>query len=259
MIIDQHVDGHIHTARCHHAVGTMEEYVLAAIDADLRKICFLEHMEEGIIADRITWLSESDFDAYLEEGNTLKKRYEQKIIVELGVEVGYNPEHANVLQKRVLSRNWDRIGLSYHFHKPAGYDRHLNLVSKRDYRLLQLNVKDAGKIEEEYYLTLAEAIDVIPADVICHLDGVLRYHPLRQEMEQPWPLIRSLLDKMKDKGIALEVNTSGLAIRGEIFPERKILAMAAELGIPLVAGSDAHKPEQVGYGFDSLSKHIAVD
>lgn len=258
MIIDQFVDGHIHTARCHHAMGTMEEYVIAAIGAHLRKICFLEHMEEAIIADRITWLNESDFDDYLEEGNSLKKRYEQEITIELGVEVGYNPEHADILQKRVLARNWDRVGLSYHFHKPAGYDRHLNLVSKRDSRLLQLDAKEAGKIEQEYYLILAEALDVIPADMICHLDGVLRYHPLRREMEPPWPVINSLLGKMKEKGIALEVNTSGLAIRGEVFPEKKILGMAKELDIGLVAGSDAHKPDQVGYGFDTLNKLIAI-
>lgn len=252
MIIDQFADGHIHTALCHHATGSMEDFVVAAIKAKLKKICFLEHMEEGIKADRITWLTESDFDTYFKEGKRLQKLYKNEIDIELGVEVGFNPDHDKALLKRLSARNWDRVGLSYHFHKPATYQEHLNLVSKRDSRLLNLNKEEAQRIEEEYYLNLIKAVRIIPATVLCHLDAVLRYHPLRQDLEPPWHLIGALLDSMKEYKIALEINTSGIAVRGEIFPEKKIVAMAIEKKIPLVAGSDAHKPEGVGYLFEKL-------
>lgn len=252
MIIDQNADGHIHTALCHHATGTMENFVVAAIKKNLRTISFLEHMEEGIETDRVTWLTESDFDAYFKEGKRLQKSYKEEIRIELGVEVGYNPEHVDTILRRLSGRNWDRIGLSYHFHKPANSKHHLNLVSKRDSRLLQLSREEAQTIEEDYYRTLIEAIKTIPATVLCHLDGVLRYHPHRQELEPPWHVIEVLLSAMEKSKIALEINTSGIAIRGEVFPQRKILKMAVEKKIPLVAGSDAHKPEDVGYCFEKL-------
>jgi histidinol-phosphatase (PHP family) len=252
MIIDKKADGHIHTALCHHATGAMEDFVVAAIKANLQTICFLEHMEEGIVTSRVTWLTESDFDTYFKEGKRLQERYKNEIRIELGVEVGYNPDRLDIICKRLSARNWDRIGLSYHFHKTAHYSQHLNLVSKRDSILLQLNKEEARQIEEEYYLTLLEAIKNIPATVLCHLDGVLRYHPLRQEFDPPWHIIEALLDAMKKFKMALEVNTSGIAIRGEVFPQKRILAMAIGKDIPLLAGSDAHKPEDVGYSFEDL-------
>ena len=259
MFIDRYVDGHVHTALCHHATGTMEQYVVAAIEANLRRICFLEHMEEGIDTSRITWLTESDFDTYFNEGKRLQKLYKDDIDIELGVEVGYSPEHADTLLLRLSAREWDRIGLSYHFHRPADCRYHLNLVSKRDPRLLQLNIEEARKIEEAYYRNLTQAIEIIPANILCHIDGVLRYHPLRQDIDPPWPIIEALLDGMKKRGLALEINTSGIVIRGEVFPGKKILTMAVEREIPLVAGSDTHRPEDVGYGFTQLDKLLTLN
>jgi histidinol-phosphatase (PHP family) len=253
MIIDPQADGHIHTALCHHATGAMEDFVNAAINANLQTICFLEHMEEGIETSRITWLTESDFDTYFQEGKRLQKHYANKIRIELGVEVGYNPECIDIILKRLSARSWDRVGLSYHFHRSAQSSPHLNLVSKSDSILLGLNKEDARELEKTYYLNLIEATKRIPATVLCHIDGVLRYHPLRRELEPPWPIIESLLDTMKEFNIALEINTSGIAIRGEVFPQKKILEMAKGKHIPLAAGSDAHKPEDVGYCFAELN------
>ena len=259
MIVDQTADGHIHTAFCHHATGSMEDFVVSAIKAKLKKITFLEHMEEGIETSRVTWLTESDFDAYFKEGKELQKRYQDEICIELGVEVGYNPECIDTIRQRLSMRNWDRIGLSYHFHKPANSRHHLNLVSKRDSRLLRLSKEEARGIEEAYYHTLIDAVANIPATVLCHLDGVLRYHPLRHELEPPWHIIEVLLSAMKKYKIALEINTSGLAIRGEVFPQRKILKMAMNKALSLIAGSDAHKPEDVGYGFDKLERLLTLE
>ncbi len=256
MSIDPLSDGHIHTSLCHHATGSMEDYVLAAIKAGMKEICFLEHMEEGIDSHRTTWLTEDDFAVYFIEGERLKEKYGKKIKIEIGVEVGYNPDHVDLLQKRLSQRSWDRIGLSYHFHRPVGEDYHLNLVSKSDIRLQQLPLEQAKRIEEAYYANLTDAVEKIPAAVICHLDGVLRYYPGRDQVEPPWHLIEALLDTMQNNNVGLEVNTSGLAIRGEVFPCRKILTMAIQRKLTLVAGSDSHRPEDIGHGFEKLAEIV---
>ncbi len=86
-------DIHIHTRFCGHATGEMEEYVQAAIQKKLKKIIFLEHMEEGIrYFQGKTWLSEDDFDAYFAEGQRLRSTYAAEIEIGLGVECGYNPD-----------------------------------------------------------------------------------------------------------------------------------------------------------------------
>lgn len=254
MLPDHLSDGHIHTTLCNHATGTMEEYVSAALDAKLHHICFLEHMEEGIDSPRITWLSEADFDTYFTEGKRLQEKYKGRISIGLGVEVGYNPECSEQLVKRLSRRRWDRIGVSCHFHRLVPGSPHLNLVSKKAPQLFQLSREEARQVEAWYYRSLLEAVTQLPGTVLCHIDAALRYHPDRGAIEPPYHLIDALLDAVKKKNMALEVNTSGMAVRGEVFPGRKIAAMALKKNIPLVAGSDAHSPEHVGNHFDKLAE-----
>lgn len=256
MLINPLSDGHIHTAFCHHAIGEMKDYVLAAIAKGLQEIFFLEHMEEGVQTNRITWLTEEDFDSYFEEGMRLKRIYSDKISIGLGVEVGFNPSQVDPLLKRIAKRNWDRIGISLHFLHDKKSASYLNLVSRREPQLTQLSLAEASSIEKEYYSYLTRAVELLPGTVACHVDGVLRYYPRRRELEPPWDLIENLLDKIAEREIALEVNTSGLAIRNEVFPCKKILQKAFARKIPLVAGSDAHKPEDIGYGFTTLNSYL---
>jgi histidinol-phosphatase (PHP family) len=257
MLINTRRDGHIHTALCHHAVGKMEEYVQAAILKNLTHICFLEHMEEGIHSLKISWLTEKDFDLYFAEGQRLRDKYSGTIFINIGVEVGFNPAHVSALQNRLAARNWDSVGISCHFHHLGTGQNHLNLVSRNETRIDTLSLQQAAAIEEEYYINLSKAVELLPGTVLCHLDAVLRHYPARDLLEPPWHLIDQLLDKVKEQDMAIEVNTSGITIRGEVFPCRKILTKAIQKGIPLTASSDAHRPESVGYCFEKLESICA--
>ncbi len=250
--IDIFSDHHIHTPLCHHSTGSMEEYVQTAIKRGLRKICFLEHMEEGIDAPRITWLTEKDFDFYFAQGQLLQEKYDSQIEILLGVEVGYNPEQVTILQDRLAARKWDWIGLSYHFHRYQRDSYHYNLVSKRDHRVLALTAAEAEAILAAYYTHLCDAVDLLPCNMVCHLDAPLRYHSGQPFFSQPWKEIQLLLKKLQNKNIALELNTSGIAIRDDVFPGKEILHQAILHSIPLVASSDSHSPESVGAYFSRL-------
>jgi histidinol-phosphatase (PHP family) len=51
--------------------------------------------------------------------------------------------------------------------------------------------------------------------------------------------------------MGIEINTSGLNKPvGEIYPSSLIVSMACEREIPICFGSDSHRPEDVGFGFD---------
>ncbi len=254
--VDILVDGHVHTRFCRHAVGEMEDYVRAAIGKGLREICFLEHMESGISYPERTWLTEADFDAYFAEGRRLQQTYREKIAIGLGVEVGYNPEYCDELRERLAGRQWSRIGLSFHYARIPGDQDHLNLVSRKAENIRRAGEFGAERLLKDYIEVLMKAVQDLPATVLCHLDAALRYLPGLTWSESHLEQVDRLLAAVKSRGMAVEINTSGLPVRGEPFPSRLILRMVIGHGIPLVAGSDAHRPEDVGRHFELIEDHI---
>lgn len=245
-------DGHVHTHMCRHATGTMEDYVKSAINMGLQEIIFLEHMEEGVSYFERTWLTEEDFDYYFTEGARLREIYGKRITIGLGVEAGYNPDSNKTLLKRLARRKWDRIGLSYHYCRFPGLSQHLNLLSRKKENIELIARHDPDTLLCQYFDTLIEAVRTIPAQVLCHLDAGLRHQPGLELKSHHRERIRQLLEEVKQAGMALEINTSGYAIRNKPFPQPEIILQAKDMGIALVAGSDAHKPDEVGRYFDKL-------
>ena len=252
-LIDLTFDGHMHTRWCHHATGAMEEYVLSAIDKGLSHIVFLEHMEATCVNYfETTWLTDQDFDDYFAEGQKLQKKYGDKLSIGLGVEVGYSVSQHQELQDRLNRRSWDQVGVSYHFMPVQGQAFDLNLVSRQKRNVQAIAETGCEEVLDNYFTTLIEAVGVLPGTVLCHLDAALRFQPGLQLTQVHWQQIEVLLDTVKAKNMALEINTSGFAVRGTPFPAPAIIQMAITRGIPLVAGSDAHKPEDVGRYFQQL-------
>jgi len=252
------VDTHVHTKLCHHASGEMEDYVLAAIKRGLAGIVFLEHMEEGIDATERTWLTEEDFDYYFTEGKRLQKKYRDKLTIGLGVECGYNPECPQTLISRLASREWDEIGISCHFIKPPGSDTHINLFSRKSASLEMAKKNNPEHLLNIYFDTLLEAVNTMPGTILCHLDGALRFLPGTYLTNKHLQKIRQLLIAVQNNKMSVEVNCSGIVIRGEQFPADSILKMVISHKIPLVLGSDAHKPEDVGQHFSQVEKLISA-
>ena len=256
MSIDILSDSHVHTAMCRHAAGTMEEYVLAALDKGLRRITFLEHLEEGIGYFERTWLTEEDFDFYFAEGHRLQEHYTGRIEIGLGVEIGYNPECIDRILERLGHRKWDLVGLSYHYCRLPGREQHLNLLSKKQKNIDIVHRYGPEKLLYQYLEGLIQAVRTIPAQMLCHLDAGLRYQPGLVFAKVHLELIQELLESVRQASMALEVNTSGFPVRGEPFPGRGIIRQALGLGIPLRASSDAHTPAQVGRHFEQLPEII---
>jgi len=249
-MIDITVDGHVHTRLCHHARGEMEEYVQSAIDRGLRKLIFLEHLEVGINYFEATWLTENDFDYYQAEGARLREKYKGKVEIGLGVEIGYNPRCIEEIKRRLSLHSWDRIGISYHFLETDS--GHLNMVSRKQVNIDALDRFGVDDVINNYYKVLLEAVEKMPGQVLCHIDAVLRHHPQISFTPNHYERIDELLDAVACRNMAIEVNTSGYRTRDEPYPSLSILKKAVKRDIALVAGSDAHRPEDVGIYFDRL-------
>ena len=235
----------------------MEEYVVAAINQGLHTLCFLEHLETGIIYHQRSWLSEEDFAVYFKEGRRLKKAYKGQLTILLGVEAGYNPEQQTPFINLLNAYPWDRIGISRHFYRIG--NKHFNLLSRQPDSLAVLIEHGPERIMEAYFDSLLEALQIMErCDVVCHLDACLRHAPEGRLTEKNHIQINSILDTMQQKKIALEVNTSGYPLRKSPFPEATILNRAMKRDILLTPGSDAHDPQQVGRYFDQLKDYLQI-
>jgi len=235
----------------------MEEYVCAAIDRGLTEMFFLEHLEAGVNYAPRTWLTEDDFAYYCAEGERLRHKYADRIRVNIGIELGYNPSHTAELLAGATAKPWDRIGLSCHFLQLPGTDDHINLLSRKQKNIDRARKFGIDTLLSLYYDTLLEAVEQIPADVLCHMDAPLRYAGPLRLTDSHLQQVKRLLAAMKNKGMAMEINTSGIPIRNEPFPTKALVKMALDHGIPLVAGSDSHKPEDIGRHFEQLENYIA--
>lgn len=254
-LVDTGFDGHVHTALCNHATGTMEQYVEAALANGLHTLCFLEHFETGIHFDQRSWLLHEDFETYFCEGKRLQEKYKGQISIKLGVEAGYNPEEKEAFQAGLQEFPWDRVGLSRHFFRIR--DRHYNLLSRKKESLKVLVEHGVEAVLDDYFASLHEALTIMRrCDVVCHLDAVLRHLPDITFSEHNEAQINTILDCMKQHSVALELNTSGFALRGYPFPKPSIIRTAIEKGIPLSPGSDAHAPDQVARFFGQLPGHL---
>ncbi len=256
MQIDTSIDHHVHTRLCHHGIGEMEEYVLAAIDCGLSTLQFLEHMEAQVSYFESTWLTDDDFSYYFKESCRLKEKYGHKISIKLGAEVGFNPAAEHILLSRIATFPFDAIGISCHFikHRTSQYD--LNLFSRKEQNKAAIETAGRNEILTAYFSRLIKAVDTLPGTMVCHLDAALRHLPELTLNGCHRQLIDTLLKKIAEKEMMLEVNTSGLAIRSEPFPAPWIIKKALQYGIKLAASSDAHKPSDVGRYFDQLPSYI---
>lgn len=253
--IDLKSDGHVHTRFCNHASGEMEDYVRAALTKGLESITFLEHLEAEIRYPERTWLTDTDFDSFFQEGNRLREKYQGALTINLGVETGFNPSAVARLREMLARYPWDRVGLSYHFFSNG--NQHFNMVSRRPENMTGLAALGLDRVLSGYFAGLIQAVRDIDGQVLCHVDAVMRHYPHLSFNRSHWQQVEQLLDLVAQKNMGLELNTSGFAIRGEPYPCQRIVAMAIRRNIPLIPGSDAHRPDQVGRYFDRLPEFLA--
>jgi len=254
-MLDLSGDHHVHTKLCNHASGEMEDYVQAALNNGLRALTFLEHLECGLHYEQQIWLTPELFTVYFQEGERLRAQYADQITIRLGVEIGWNAAAVDELRAALDRFPFEHRGLSCHFYFDGS--RHLNLLSSKQKHIDALLALDPDKVLEEYFRSLIQACDEIPCDKLCHLDAALRHLPDIRLTSRHQEQISALLQLMRDKGIALEVNTSGYEIRSQPYPSVDIIRQAAAMGISLIVGSDAHHPRQVSRFFDRLRHDLA--
>ncbi len=238
------VDYHIHTSRCGHAVGTMEEYVEQALAGGLSEIGFSDHLHLYFLPpdrrDPSLAMPEQELPRYVESVLRLRDRFPQ-IPIRLGVEADYYPGYAETLQRILEPHPWDYVYGSVHFIGDWGFD---------DPQYVDRYTRwDVDELYGRYFDLVKEATATGLFDVVGHLDVIKKFgHRPKGDVG---PLYSQVAAALKDADVAIEVSTAGLRKPvGEIYPGPTLLADCGRLGVPATLGSDAHQPADVGIHFD---------
>src|SRR5690625_195336 len=115
----QMFDLHTHHERCGHAEGGIRDYIEAAIRSGLDIIGISDRSLYFFIVEyhfrpNMT-MTKSEFAEYVAEVIALKKEYENKSEVLLGVESDYFPEHMSYYQEQYKKHPFDYIIGSVHY------------------------------------------------------------------------------------------------------------------------------------------------
>jgi histidinol-phosphatase (PHP family) len=111
---------------------------------------------------------------------------------------------------------------------------------------------DADEIWRRYFEALAECASSGLFDILAHPDLVKVWGRGRPAPDRdPRSFYEPAVEAIAASGVAVELSTAGLRKPvGELYPAPAFASLCAEAGAPFALSSDAHLPEQVGFGYE---------
>ncbi|WP_457564242.1 histidinol-phosphatase [Caminibacter sp.] len=237
------IDLHNHTPLCNHAVGLPEEYIQKAIEKGIKVYGFADHAPMEF--DKKYRMNFKDMQTYENEIKTLKEKYKNKIKILLGYEVDFTP--TKYLDERVLNADVDYLIGSVHFLDNWGFDNP-EFIKEWDKR-------DVDDVYREYFKNIEELAKSRYFQIVGHIDLVKVFgHKPKTPITK---IAQNAIKAIKKAQMAVEVNTAGLRKPvKESYPSDELLKMIIKEGIDLTLSSDAHSPEQVGFGYEETLQKL---
>lgn len=258
-------DGHIHTPFCPHgSKDSFEQYIEKAIAHGFTEITFTEHAPLPPSFIDPTPNKDSGMDAslmqqYVAQLTNLKKRYENQIIINIGLEIdyisGFEKETHAFLEE--FGPMLDDAILSVHF---LYYNNRYICVDFSEDVYLQL-AREIGSVSEMYQLyydTVRQSIDAnlgaYKPKRIGHPTLIHKFQLAHNEQVNDDDQIKKLLLYMKEQGYELDLNSAGLskAFCKEPYPPFHIIDFAKSIQLPYVFGSDAHTARDLHQHYDII-------
>lgn len=222
---------HTHTALCHHATGSMREYVENAISAGILRMGFSEHPPFLRAPDTFWRCSVDDVQEYLKEARALREEYQDKIDISIGFEMEYYPEHFDEMLAYVRSLGAEYLLLGEHY-----------ISAEEDfYAYRHPPAADEEKQLSRYVHCLCEGMRSGVFTYLAHPDLFGFHgdsHIYRREM-------RKVCRVSCETGVPLEINFLGFR-EGRSYPNPLFWELAGEEGASVLFGFDAHDARAAG-------------
>jgi histidinol-phosphatase (PHP family) len=232
-------DYHVHS-RFSDGEGEPAELIEKALALGLGAIGLADHFTPAVLGAQGGYgLWRADLDAYVKAVREAAARYPE-IRVLLTVEADYVPEAEDELAEIISAYPFDYVIGGLHFVDGFSFS---DPAARSDRRW-----RDTA-IYHGYYALVRRAMETGFFDILAHIDYIRLWgHPLPGDISAAED---DALAAIVASGAALEVNTTGtLDVAGRMYPMPDLLRRARARGVPIVFGSDAHEPDQVGWRFD---------
>jgi histidinol-phosphatase (PHP family) len=219
----------------------VERYRAAASAAGIDELGVSEHIyrfRQGLDLRRHPFWEEQaqdDLDAYCE--------FVRDAGLRLGIECDFVPGAEDRTANLLEARDFDYVVGSVHFVGEVAVDHEGWDVWEGG---------DPDEVWRRYFDALAACARSGLFDILAHPDlvkvwGRARPAPRRDLRHFYEPAVEAIAAS----GIAVEISTGGLRKPvGELYPSREFAAMCVEAGAAFSLSSDAHLPEQVGFGYE---------
>jgi histidinol-phosphatase (PHP family) len=239
-------DYHLHTHFCRHATGSLLDYARNALRRGLSEICFTPHVplpvyRPGFYGNRLR-MDLEEFPRYLDELEQARRDLPGLRILS-GVEADYVEGTEEFMERFLASHPLDLVLMSVHFVRKWPGDQWVFDLSG-DRRPLE-------SIYDDYLEAVRAGVQTGLFDCVAHLDLIKQ--GARPLIDTHRTEIQQIIRLCDEQGMSAEVNMSGSRKSiGEPYPSWPIIGLMVEEGLPLVPGSDAHEPAQVGSGLEAL-------
>ena len=230
-------DYHMHTPLCRHATGEPTDLAAQAVKIGLEEIGFSDHnpMKRD---DFDNWRMRSDdLDSYVSKVEEARRAF-PSLVIKLALEVDFIPGYEDWVRELASRHDWDYFIGSVHYVSES-WD------IDNPARISEWKKREPMEVWTAYFDRLTMAAESGLFEIIGHADLCKKFcfYP-KQDCT---PLYRKFLQAVKKHNVAIELNTAGLRKDcKEIYPSAQLLRLAAEIGVPITFGSDAHAPEEVG-------------
>ena len=260
-------DGHTHTQFCKHGSDRpLREYAARAAALGFERYSVTEHppLPDGWIDDPVLTpelaMDRSELPAYLAEAKAVKREFEGKIDVAVGLEMDYLYGKESFTEDVLAEAapDLEDVIVSVHYLPGRGGMRCVD-YKPEDFRDNLLSYYGSmEKVTEAYYdhveLAVRSAAGWRWRKRLGHVNLIEKFRtalPLIDEAQIRERLER-LLPLLVECGVGLDVNAAGLrkATCGKAYVPEWYMAACAERGVELVFGSDAHRPDEAGSGWE---------
>lgn len=227
----------------------MKKMCEGALKKGIQEVVFTDHYEFYEHGNGKGYFKESYLERYFKEAQECEEMFAGRLTIKRGMEFGQLHLGGQKAQEIIDRYPFDYIIGSLH------------KIGDIDLEKFEITQENAHEIAKKYYENLLEVSEVGEFDCLGHLDYCkrhLRGAGFPDFYEEFVPIVRQILENVIKRGKGIEVNSSGLRQpQRELTPAYRTLNLYRELGGTIVTvGSDAHKPEDIGAGFDVAEREL---
>lgn len=232
---------HTHTYRCHHASGSVEEYITRAIEGGIKFLGFSDHIPFVCPNGEETFyrILTAEVEEYFSEISLLREKYKNKINIKIGFEMEYYPKHFKKMLENAVGWGAEYLILGEHFLEEE----------QPDIEIKSIRMGSGSKERlEEFTDCVIEAVKSGVFTYVAHPD-IFKFTGDDDIYEEQ---ARRLCKASAEFNVPLEINFLGIRDNRD-YPNEKFWKVAGEEQSPVTFGFDAHDAKSA-YDGESLVK-----